>query len=229
MARMTCQNASWGRAARAIAVVLVMAAGIVPALAGDDDDEDETIDTKILRQFLGGLGLRGDNGSQIDYHERSPLVVPPTRTLPPPQSAATSVDNNPAWPKDRDVARRKPTKKAAAAAVPSVEEDMRMLRPNELQGNRPAGRGNAGEPAANPDGTRAGQLSPSQLGFNGFGSVFNRDGKVVQFTGEPPRASLTEPPAGLRTPSSKYPYGSKGVLEADKNSFDRGTVTQNQQ
>lgn len=224
---MTCKNRPWLRAARAGAVVLVMAAGVAPVLAADDDD-DETFDTRIVRQFLGGLGLQRDSASQIDYHERSPLVVPPTRTLPPPQSA--TVDNNPAWPKDRDVARKKSSKKATAAAVPTLEDDMRMLRPGEMRGNPTASRGDASDPAPNnPEGVRGGQMTPSQLGFNGFGGMFSREGKVTQFTGEPPRTDLTEPPPGLRTPSSKYPYGNKGVLEADKNGpSDRAAYKPNQ-
>ena len=43
--------------------------------------------------------------------------------------------------------------------------------------------------------------------------MFDREGTVVPFVQEPARTSLTEPPPGLRTPSPKYQYGSKGKLE----------------
>src|SRR5690606_1867550 len=103
--------------------------------------------------------------------------------------------------------------------VESEEADMRQLSPSELRGSQgAAGRaGTLSDGSPNPNVTRAEQLSPSQLGHKGFslGSVFNREGTAVQFTGEPPRSSLTEPPPGLRTPSSRYSYGSKGVLERD--------------
>jgi hypothetical protein len=223
MSRTTWQDRRWMRAALAGAVVLTLALGVGagPAFAADDDDD--TFDTKIFRKFLSGLGLQRDGESNIDYHERSPLVVPPTRTLPAPQSTATAVTNDPAWPKDRDVARKKTVKKKAA--IPSEEDDMRQLRPDEMRGTASRGRGNAEAPGV--QGPRPEQLTPSQLGHSGFslGSVFGgRDGKVVQFTGEPARTTLTEPPVGLRTPSSKYPYGSKGVLEADKNTArDQGS------
>ena len=35
----------------------------------------------------------------IDYRERSPLVIPPTLDLPPPE-AADAAARNPAWPRD---------------------------------------------------------------------------------------------------------------------------------
>jgi hypothetical protein len=213
----------WMRAALAGVVAITMALAAGPAFAADDDDDD-TWDTKVFRNFLLGLGLQRDGGAGIDYHERSPLVVPPSRELPPPQSAAT-VTNDPAWPKDRDVAKRKTTKKKQA--IPTEEDDMRQLRPDELRG---AARGRPTGEAPGVQGARPEQATPSQLGHTGFslGSMFSRDGKQVQFTGEPPRTNLTEPPPGLRTPSSKYPYGTKGVLEPDKGApEDRGSYGTN--
>src|SRR3982074_3920322 len=70
-----------------------------------DDDEDVPMDTKLFRQWMKDLGLRRD-GEGIEYRERAPLVVPPTRNLPPPQSEA-AITANPAWPKDPDVKQRK--------------------------------------------------------------------------------------------------------------------------
>ena len=69
-------------------------------------DDDVPIDTKIFRGILEGLGLRKD-GEAINYQERAPLVIPPSRALPPPEKADAALANNPAWPKDPDVARRK--------------------------------------------------------------------------------------------------------------------------
>ena len=40
---------------------------------------------------------------------------------------------------------------------------------------------------------------------------------MVEFKEEPSRGTLTDPPAGLRTPSPKYTYGTKNTLEKDKN------------
>src|SRR5215813_7349000 len=63
-----------------VVVGLSVAGWSTPALAEDDDEENVPLDTKILRQFLKDWGLRKD-GSEvgIDYRERAPLVVPPSR------------------------------------------------------------------------------------------------------------------------------------------------------
>jgi hypothetical protein len=52
-------------------------------------------------------------------------------------------------------------------------------------------------------------LSPAQLGFTGglWNMMTNNKGEAKQFTTEPPRQSLTEPPPGYQTPSSSYAYG----------------------
>jgi hypothetical protein len=89
------------------------------------------LDTKLMRQFLKDLGLRRD-GEGIDYRERAPLVVPPSRNLPPPQSEA-SVTANPAWPKDPDVQQRNvaATKKRLPTALrprPWKRKDDRFAR-----------------------------------------------------------------------------------------------------
>jgi hypothetical protein len=182
----------------------------VPAAAQED-----TIDTRIMRGLLNSLGLRDGTEPGIDYHERSPLVVPPTRDLPPPQTGAAAA--NPAWPKDPDVTKRREAKRAVIRNTGEAEqEEMRQLRPDEL---RSRGRSAAtGSTPATTGTTRQEQLMPSQLGHKGFQwtnpkSWFDREGTVVPFVEEPARTSLTEPPAGLRTPSPKFEYGSKGRLE----------------
>ncbi len=187
---------------------------------GDDGSADDWIDTKIFKGILNGLGLRNTVEPGINYHERSPLVVPPTRDLPPPQAAAPPPD--PAWPKDKDMAPRKVVvakKKNVKQGSDAEEEDMRQLRPDELAGPKPAKKRTADAGPA-PD-TTGQQLSPSQLGFQGFSlnptKWFDRGPDVVEFKEEPSRDSLTDPPAGLRTPSPKYTYGTKNSLEPDKN------------
>jgi hypothetical protein len=228
------QDGKWLRAGliAAVALTLTLGATTGPAFAEDDDDKWDTIDNKILRGILSGLGLKRDGEGGIDYHERSPLVVPPSRELPPPQNAAT-VTNDPAWPKDPDIARKKTARKKQKNTVESEEADMRQLSPSELRGTAgTAGRtGTLSDGNAGPTGARPEQLSPSQLGHRGlsFGSVFNREGTAVQFTGEPQRSTLTEPPPGLRTPSANHPYGSKGVLERVDNTKteDRGSYGTN--
>ena len=87
----------------------------------------------------------------------------------------------------------------------------RVLRPGELNvGRRQASRleKRSNGPANDTEMNRP--LMPSALGYKGgiFGSLFGKDdNQTAQFTGEPPRVSLTDPPAGYQTPSPNEPYG----------------------
>src|SRR5437764_6879576 len=88
---------------------------IVPlaASAQQAQDDDDTFEQKIIKNILGGMGV--DVGrAGIDYRERSPLVIPPTRDLPPPQAAGTAT-RNAAWPREPDrkiVVRNRPNARA---------------------------------------------------------------------------------------------------------------------
>lgn len=210
-----------------LAAALLMAVSVggfaSKAFAGDDEPED-TIDTKFVKGVLGAIGLKDTEDPGIDYHERSPLVVPPTITLPPPESTSIAT-SNPAWPKDPDLTKKKKVKRQEKNAGAAEEDDMRQLSPSELnaaRGPRTAATGDQSPQTREP--TRGEQLMPSQLDHSGFtfGSLFGaRNGTEVKFEKEPARTSLTDPPVGLRTPSSNYRYGTKGALEKEKNSNDQ--------
>jgi hypothetical protein len=189
--------------------MLLIAASTHVAVAADDEDDD-WYDVKIMRKVLQGIGLRRD-GAAIDYRERSPLVVPPSRDLPAPDTNAAP--NNPAWPVDPDIKRRK--EEAAARRKPGrakesfIEDDARPLTPAELaKGRNPRG---AKEGYSTDPNSEARPYSPAALGAK---SVFSWDGlfgsnkeESAPFTGEPARGSLTQPPAGYQTPSPNQPYG----------------------
>jgi hypothetical protein len=177
-------------------------------LAADDDEEEDSIETK----FIKGLFGISDRDS-INYRERPPLVVPPNLSrLPQPE--ANSVANTPAWPKDPEIVERK--KRAAVrknSPRRSSEEDDRPLTPAELDVGRKAGAGRVTNPSgpqdAEADGQRA--VSPRELGYKGglLNSLFkdNTKPEVATFKGEPTRSDLTQPPPGYRTPSASHPYG----------------------
>ncbi len=194
----------------ALALALSWSAG--SAFAQNADDEDVPLDTKLIRQFLKDLGLRRD-GESIEYRERAPLVVPPSRNLPAPQSQAT-VTNDPAWPNDPDVKQRKidavkrkqPNKTAAEAMI----EEGRPISRAELERGRVAA-GTASGSSKSPD-EDARALKPSELGSKSiFSDMFSSFGgakeETAPFTGEPPRQNLTAPPTGYQTPSPNQPYG----------------------
>ena len=93
-------------ASAAFGLVLSAAALVCPAPVHAAED-DLPADQKFLRGIMEGLGFRRDGEENINYQERSPLVIPPGRALPPPEQRGAATANNPAWPKDPDVERRK--------------------------------------------------------------------------------------------------------------------------
>jgi hypothetical protein len=194
-------NALRGAVAGAIGSVLLLAA--VPAQA----QEDNAPDIQFIRKVLGAVGLR-DNTPNIEYRERSPLVIPPnTAALPPPVPADV---NNPNWPVDPEV--REAHARAVQATKPGATGDMiyddgRVLTPAELAKGRARGRGVTATPNEIDR-----QSSPRELGaptlWNFVGKAFGRvEDEEAKFTGEPARTSLIEPPAGYQTPASTYKYG----------------------
>jgi hypothetical protein len=206
-----------GQRAAALAGLLALALVAGPGRAWAQDDEQEPLDTRLFRSFMKEMGFkRGDEG--IDYRERAPLVVPPTRNLPPPQTEGPAA-SNPAWPKDPDVARRKQASAAEKAKLySSAEEQARVLRPDELkpQGQPTAGASTSERSATGPtnsnEATRP--LSPSELQgtatkhwWDFFSSVGPSRPESAPFKGEPPRTTMTAPPPGYQTPSPSYPYG----------------------
>jgi hypothetical protein len=168
------------------------------ARAGDDDVQNESATDKIMHSF----GLKGpdDKDYDINYSERSPLVVPPNRNLPPPVSSTTApVPNWPVDPEVRSSQAAKNDEKVTPRPYDSVIESSRPLRPSEL---------GVGPSVAAPG--RGEQSSPSELGEK-KNSFLNMDWLKQEdygtFTGEPPRVSLTDPPPGYQTPSPDQPYG----------------------
>lgn len=191
-----------------------------PARAGDDTAPD----IKFLRGILSSLGLQSQDDAYINYQERPPLVIPSNDRLPPPQKTDAAV-NNPAWPKDPDVARAKMLKQSRNTdiSVDQFERDSRALRPDEMTPGRkyapPMRQHRTVEnPSISADGTV--RLRPSELGVTGglFKKMFGKgdDEEAVRFTGEPPRTALTEPPSGYQTPSPNQPYGKGRGYEKPK-------------
>ena len=180
----------------------------VPATAAE---EEKTIDQTALDWLMTGIGLEREK-PQIEYHERGPLVIPPTKSLPPPEKAG-AVTANPAWPKDPDVTRRREAAKRERERNVSAEREREQ---NPLPPDQIGPSGGASRTAERDDGYRGTPtgfsevMSPSQLGYTGgmlqkMFSGGNED--AVRFTGEPKRSDLTAPPPGYQTPSPDQPYG----------------------
>jgi hypothetical protein len=201
-----------------VAFAAAMGMTIVVGCAGTfaraaDDDDDELLDTKIFRYVLKGLGLRSDQVN-IEYRERSPLVLPPGKDLPPPEADAPA-KRVAGWPDDPDLKRarqRKEAERKRKGVEPGVD-DKPLLQSQLSNGARPTTTGSkAGEaPGKSMEGSAA-PSTPAELGSKGFMDMFKTGiwapkEEYVPFTGEPARTSLVEPPAGYRTPSPAQPYG----------------------
>jgi hypothetical protein len=171
------------------ALGLLAAAGLSPDAARAQDTGG---DGTLFGSMLKGLGIGGENN--IEYRERPPLVVPPTRDLPPPQAASAA--RNPNWPVDpktgdvpkkgnqvRDLDRlpvpQRPAVPSVAIATPATPS------------------------AGGPDQTPA--PPPSEPGF--FGKLFSSsDVPANAVIPVPTRKTLTEPPLDYESPSTTQPY-----------------------
>lgn len=204
-ARITEWHAPLTRAVcRAALATTIICAATAAARAGDDDTQASS--GGFYDTILQVIGLSG--GANINYSERSPLVVPPTKDLPPP--AANAAPAVPDWPKDPDVNRRAKAKaKEKPHAHPDYASDLaRPLRPDELNvpGANTASRGSAPTPGAssNADYPERDYTAPKKSVFDLFRTSKQ---EYATFTGEPTRTNLTDPPAGYMTPSADQPYG----------------------
>jgi len=169
------------------ALGLIALAAIAPGVARAQDSGDSGLFGSVLKS----LGIGGEN--HIEYRERPPLVVPPTRDLPPPQTSATVRDPN--WPVDPKTAERQ--KKGN-----QVRDLDRLPVPQ-----RPAVPAVTVSSSTNPspDGTPA-PPPPPEPGF--FGKLFSSsDVPANAVIPVPTRKNLTEPPLDYESPSTAQAYG----------------------
>ena len=194
----------------ALSLAIVLSAPLSSAVhAADDDDEEDSIETKFIKKLFGI-----NDGASIEYKERPPLVVPPNlNSLPKPE--ANAVATAPNWPKNpEDVERKKRAAAQKNQRRKTPEEEARPLTPAELDIGRKAGAGRIATPTGPQDQESDSRriLRPDELGTKpGFFSSFFKDNSKINETGkfesEPTRQTLTQPPPGYQTPSAAHPYG----------------------
>jgi len=179
------------------------------------DDDEDTFEQRIIKGILSGLGANV-GGAGIEYRERSPLVIPPSLDLPPPDQAAVARAQNPAWPREperKKVAIQNRTNRYATRDDPGTSS---RLSPDELRRgiNPRAGRiTDPSQSGSKSDNEMGRPMRPSELGVQGSG-IFNwgaltgnYGNEQARFEGEPGRGALTQPPTGYQTPSPNFPYG----------------------
>ena len=209
-----CSSKALRLSAAVLGVGLLMSTHV--ARAGDDDDDEPTFEEKIISGIMKGMGATNMDNSDINYRERSPLVVPPKIDLPPPTSAAAEKPA-PNWPKDPDeakrraaIAARKKDKADHTDATLAARNWAQPVMPDQLNvaRTRPDSDVSSSD-SLKPGDSQANPLSPSQLGFtSSFTSLFHgNSSESVPFKQEPTRESLTQPPPGYQTPSPNFAYG----------------------
>jgi hypothetical protein len=193
------------------ALLALGSAGAVKAQQADDDDE--SFEQRLIKGILGGLGVDVGNRKGIEYRERSPLVIPPSLDLPPPDQADASA-RNPAWPREQT---RKKTASQARPQVNATPEDpgtSSRMTPDEMRRGASARAQRVTDPSnsGSQEEINVGRpLRPKELGTSGIFTwsalTGNYGTETEKFEGEPSRGQLTQPPPGYQTPSAGYPYG----------------------
>jgi hypothetical protein len=196
------------RAAIGCAQCLIIATAVMIAPA-PVRAQDDSIEAKVLDGIMGAIGLSRKGEDTINYRERSPLVLPQSNVLPPPESAKV---DNPNWPVDPEVKQARALAAAERASNDGrtssqiMDDNRRPLLRSEIEKGRTNKRQN--NPNGGEEGTQ--RSSWSDLGYKGgiFGNMFGRraDDHPEAFTGEAPRTSLIQPPSGYQTPSPTQPY-----------------------
>lgn len=190
----------------AVVALVTCAGGSVFAQTEPQNEDDSHVlnsDKRLWDTILGSIGLKSSGGEIIEYRERSPLVVPPLRDLPPPEANLTN--KNPSWPVNPEVKARKA---AAAAEKKDLTDPAKPLGPEKLA----EGRGPGGPFADDSAISKKKEPGFFSMMYNGklWGVPNEEFGK---FESEPPRTTLTEPPPGYQTPSPVAPYGVSKRLE----------------
>ena len=192
-------NAALGRKVGAFAAAaLLVGLAAAPSRAADDGQ------ASLLSGITTTLGITRQDDPQIDYRERSKLVIPPKKTLAPP---AASARQDPSWPVDVETARDKKRKKIEDAE-PSARElssrNYRFVKPgDDVKVTTSGFEKGHGAPCRAPDpktGECPGAASAS-ANWNPLTWVGLQKKPQSVLGPEPERQNLIEPPRGYRAPA----------------------------
>jgi hypothetical protein len=205
------RSSSFGRQVPVL-VMGIVGAGL--AFAAPAAAQGFLLDNAPMKGALTTLGIIAPDREPIEYHERAPLVVPKTMSLPQPAAAQAS-SRNPAWPTDPDVALK--LKEKAEGAQPVVRSqsaygDKAALSIWSMLGGKSAEA--PVEPAGPSD--NGGYVHPesgfirnpvlraqgAQFAAQNFGDQPDQ----IRPGYEPKRKFLTDPPSGYRRPSDKATF-----------------------
>jgi hypothetical protein len=182
----------WRQRVRLAALSGALGLVALAGMAGGVAHAQSSPDSGLWGSMLKTLGIGGENN--IEYRERPPLVVPPTRDLPPPQTTARARDPN--WPVD-------PNSGDSQKKGAQVRDLDRLPVPQRAAAPNPAGA---------PSGDATAAIPPSQPASSGgfFGNLFSSSDKQagpVVATTPPTRRALTQPPLDYESPAPSQPVG----------------------
>ena len=198
------------KTARAFAILALggLAAGCVggPESYYDDGTAAQAQEGQpLMHRLLTGAGIVDPPTSPIQYAPRSPIVVPPSTELKPPQASPGAAIAGTEWPTN-------PEEKEAAARASAQKDPGQVLRDAmhtgdrltsaEIQAGRIPGGGLAGTQTANTDSTRrtgGERLTQTELQTL---KVNSPDSSGPNIGEAPTRKYLIEPPAEYRTPAA---------------------------
>ena len=165
-----------------------------------------------LKGALTTLGIIAPERDPIEYHERAPLVVPKTMSLPEPAPQKASA-RNPAWPVDPEEVKKAKEKAEGAEPVSHAQGTKNADNPLLPIWTVLAGKSSE-QPiqAAGPDPYKvpdSGYIPNGVLRAQGAAFAAQNapnDADQIRPGYEPRRKFLTEPPAGYRRPSDKAAF-----------------------
>lgn len=140
----------------------------------------------VVRNILGAMGLMNPEKPNIEYRERPPLVVPPSRELPPPVSAE-ALQANPEWPED---ATRRAEQERLAGSGPRDG----LLTIDEMRAGRRAGVGGGGYSIPMDDIESMRPLTRDELRINPTTDEASQ-GLTRRYLTDPPSAFLQPAPS----------------------------------
>jgi hypothetical protein len=184
------------------------------AIALDDGDEN------IFNTLTNVIGFgpfsidKPDDKPVIQYRERPPLVLPPNLSQLPPPSAQVG-ERNQAWPQDFDKTRSQ--KQAQERIRRSRDDADKPMSVEEMRKGRIAGGQQRNPGAENCDEGGLERLCNPGDFWGKLKSVrATADTSKDLVAGqEPARRNLTEPPAGLRKPTTAVKYTFDARREVD--------------
>ena len=195
---MKAMSNAFARRLGVAAAALGVAFAVSPARAADDGQ------ASLLSGLASTFGLTHDKDPQIDYRERSKIVLPPKMTLPPPGRSAGGQDAS--WPTDVETVRDQNEKKMEdnePSARDRASGDWLLVQPGQDVKVTSSGFDGSNASCNNPD-PRTGECPKSahaSINWNPLTWVGLEKKPATVLGPEPSRDSLIDPPQGYRAPA----------------------------